>query len=138
VIRMKLAVSQIRKSKGVFSFEVDFDLAKEIKRIDLLGVNRCYIVGHITEPQRDYFLVKLHFDIELVMACAVSLEEVIYPLEFSQEVIYSYEEDEDSDNYLIERDTLDLDQAFITEIVLNLPYRVVKEGYEDQFEEDLL
>ena len=133
---MKFAVSQIRKYKDGFPFETDFDITKEIQRVDLIGQNKCHIKGLIFEPKRDFFLVRLSFDLELVMACAVSLEEVIVSLQFDQDVTYTYDPDPEGDDYEIVRDTLDLDQAFITEIVLNLPYRVVKEGYEDYFPEE--
>ena len=131
---MKYAVNQIRKFVKPYRFEYDFDLMNSlVNKDDLLGVEKCHIVGTINEPNNDRYLINLDFDLVLVMQCAISLEEVIYPLHFNQDVVFSF--DEEDDNYLIEKETLDIDKAVLSEIVLNLPYRVIKEGYEDTFNE---
>ena len=41
-----------------------------------------------------------------------------------------------SDDYPIIKDTINLDDAVLSEIVLNIPFKVVKEGYEDEFSDE--
>ena len=131
---MKYAISQIRKFVKPYHFEYDIDFAKlESIRQDVIRFNTCNVKGTLEEPRQEHYVVTLQIVADLVMECAVSLEEVPYHLEFTQKVIFGYEEDDD---YLIQGETLDIDQAVRTEIILNLPFRVIKEGYEDLFEKD--
>ena len=126
---MKLAISQIRK-KLPFNFSYDFDLmANLVNKPDLLACKKCLVEGVIFEQSNERFLVRMSFDLDLVFQCAISLEEVPYQLQFDQDVYFSY--DDSDDDYPIERETLNIDLAVLSEIVINLPYRVVKEEYED-------
>jgi len=134
---MKWAVAQIRKFKKPYEFEYDFDLKSALNgNLDVRDVKKCHIKGILTEPMTDNFDVSLNFDLELVMQCAVSLEDVPVCLEFDSLVRFTYEEDESSDCYVIEKETVNVDEAVMSEIVINIPYRVVKEGYEDLFDTD--
>ena len=55
---------------------------------------------------------------------------------FNTQIRYSYSIDDSSDDYLITKDTINLDEAVLSEIVLNIPLKVVKEGYENEFMEE--
>jgi uncharacterized metal-binding protein YceD (DUF177 family) len=132
---MKYAISQIRKFIKPYHFEYDIEQDKLVSiRQDVIRFDKCHITGTLEEPRQEHYVVTLCINADLIMQCAVSLEEVPYHLEFSEKVIFGYEEDDD---YLIQGETLDIDEAVRTETILNLPYRVVKEGYEDLFEKDM-
>ena len=134
---MKWAIPQLRKLAKPFSFEYDFDLFNELQvKNDIKAVNKCHINGVCYEVSYDEYLFNLSIDIELVMVCSVSLLDVIVPLEFDTQIRYSYSIDDSSDDYLITKDTINLDEALLSEIVLNLPLKVVKEGYENEFMEE--
>ena len=133
---MKWAIPQLRKLAKPFSFEYDFDLMNELVNTnDILDVTKCHIVGTCYEVSYDEYLFDLDIDTELKMVCSVSLLDVLVPLKFKTQVRFSYEVDESSDDYLIIKDTVNLDEAVLSEIVLNIPFKVVKEGYEDEFSE---
>ena len=70
------------------------------------------------------------------MVCSVSLLDVLVPLQFDTQIRFSNSIDDSSDDYLITKDTINLDEALLSEIVLNLPLKVVKEGYENEFMEE--
>ena len=70
------------------------------------------------------------------MVCSVSLLDVNVPLNFDTQIRFSYSIDDSSDDYLITKDTINLDEAVLSEIVLNLPLKVVKEGYENEYMEE--
>ena len=126
---MKLAISQIKK-RLPFEFEYDYDLMSNlVNKPDIIACNNCHITGVIYESQEDRFLVRLSVKIDLIGLCAISLEEVPFHLEFKEDIYFSYEED--SEDYLIERETLNIDEAVLSEIVLNLPYRFLKDEYLD-------
>lgn len=134
---MKWAIPQLRKLAKPFSFEYDFDLFNElVVKNDIKEVKKCHINGVCYEVSYDEYLFDLNIDAELVMVCSVSLMDVLVPLKFDTQVRYSYSIDDSSDDYLITKDTINLDEALLSEIVLNLPLKVVKEGYENEFEEE--
>ena len=134
---MKWAIPQLRKLAKPFSFEYDYDLFNElVVKEDIKGVNKCHIKGECYEVSYDEYLFNLNIDIELVMVCSVSLLDVLVPLNFDTQIRFSYSIDDSSDDYLITKDTINLDEAALSEIVLNLPLKVVKEGYENEFMEE--
>ena len=133
---MKWAIAQLRKLAKPFSFEYDFDLMDALVNTnDILGVEKCHIKGVCYEVSYDQYMFNLEVECELKMMCSVSLEEVLVPVEFDTEVRFSYDIDDSSDDYPITKDTINLDDAVLSEIVLNIPLKVVKEGFEDQYSE---
>ena len=131
---MKWAIPQLRKLSKPFTFEYDFDLFNAlVVKEDIKAVNFCHVDGVCHEVSYDEYLFELDINLELVMVCSVSLLDVVVPLQFNTEVRFSYSIDDSSDDYLITKDTIDLDEALLSEIVLNIPIKVVKEGYEDEF-----
>lgn len=131
---MKWAIPQIRKLAKPFSIEYDFDLEEYASNNDdIISVNKCHVTGQCFETSYDEYLFDLNIDLELVMVCSVSLLEVLVPINFDTQIRFSYNDDDSSDDYLITKDTINLDEAVLSEIVLNIPLKVVKEGYEDVF-----
>ena len=134
---MKWAIPQLRKLAKPFSFEYDYDLMSElVSTNDILEVKKCHIAGKCFEASYDEYLFDLNIDAELIMECSVSLLPVLVPLNFNTQVRFSYSIDDSSDDYLITKDTINLDDAVLSEIVLNIPLKVVKEGYENEFMEE--
>ena len=133
---MKWAIPQLRKLAKPFSFEYDFDLMSElVNKDDILDVLKCHIKGTCYEVSYDEYLFDLDIDAELKMVCSVSLLDVLVPVEFNTQVRFSRTIDDSSDDYPIIKETINLDEAVLSEIVLNIPFKVVKEGYEDEFSE---
>ena len=134
---MKWAIPQIRKLAKPFDFEYDYDLMNElVNKEDVLDVLKCHIKGICYEVSYDEYLFNLDIDVELKMVCSVSLLDVLVPLQFKTQVRFSYSIDDSSDDYPIIKDTINLDDAVLSEIVLNIPFKVVKEGYEDEFSDE--
>ena len=134
---MKWAIPQLRKLAKPFTFEYDYDLLNElVVKGDIKDVKKCHVSGVCYEVSYDEYLFDLNIDLELVMVCSVSLLDVFVPLTFDTKVRYSYSIDDSSDDYLITKDTINLDEAVLSEIVLNIPLKVVKEGYENEFMEE--
>lgn len=126
---MKFALSQLRKFELPYHFEYDYNLMENLKhKDDILDVLKCHIDGAILHANADRVEVELEVDCVLKMQCAISLEEVIYPLNFSSTVMFDYYDD---DSYPIDGQTVNIDNAVLSEIVINLPYRVVKDEYLD-------
>ena len=131
---MKWAIPQLRKLAKPFDFEYDFDLFNELQvKNDIKEVKKCHVKGVCYEVSYDEYLFDLNVDLELVMVCSVSLLDVLVPLQFNTKVRFTNSIDDSSDDYLITKDTINLDEALLSEIVLELPLKVVKEGYENEF-----
>ena len=134
---MKWAIPQLRKLAKPFTFEYDYDLLNElVVKDDIKDVKKCHVSGVCYEVSYDEYLFDLNIDAELIMVCSVSLLDVLVPLKFDTQIRFSYSIDDSSDDYLITKDTINLDEALLSEIVLNLPLKVVKEGYENEFLEE--
>ncbi len=130
---MKWAIAQLRKLSKPFDFEYDYDLMNQlVNKDDILECMKCHISGTCYEVSYDEYLFNLDIEVELKMVCSVSLLDVFVPINFQTQIRYSY----DSEDYPIIKDTIDLDEAVLSEIVLNIPFKVVKEGYEDEFAEE--
>ena len=135
---MKWAVAQLKKLKKPYAFEYNFDLMSALTNSgDIIACNSWHVEGVMHEYQIDDYQFDLVINAELIMQCAVSLEEVLVPLKFETSVRFTYDDDDSSDNYLIDKETVDLDEAVLSEIILNVPYRVVKEGYENLFTDEV-
>lgn len=71
---------------------------------------------------------------EMTLACALTLDDVIYPFTATLNPIYTWDADkydQDSDDYLV-KDTIELASAVWQEIFIQIPLRVTKAGaYEE-------
>ena len=103
---------------------------------DIKEVKKCHVNGVCHEVGYDEYLFDLNVELELVMVCSVSLLDVLVPITFDTQIRFTNSIDDSSDDYLITKDTINLDEALLSEIVLNLPLKVVKEGYENEFMEE--
>ena len=134
---MKWALAQLRKLEKPFTFEYDYDLMSSlVNKDDIIAVKKCHIIGKCYEVAYEEYMFELDINADLVMQCAISLLDVDVPLNLQTTVRFSYLGDDSSDDYPIIKDTIDLDTAVLSEIVLNIPYRVVKEGYENTFSDE--
>ena len=65
--------------------------------------------------------------ISLTMTCAISLEDVIYPLDFHTDEIFKTENNDGDDVNLV-TNIVDLDEVVLSNIIMRIPMKVVKEG----------
>ena len=66
---------------------------------------------------------------QMILPCAVSLENVDYPFHIDSSAIFAfYKPQEDEDVIEVKRDTVDLTPVVFQEIMMDVPMRVVKEG----------
>lgn len=66
---------------------------------------------------------------QMILPCAVSLENVDYPFSIDSSVIFAfYKPSDDEDVIEVKRDTVDLTPVVFQEIMMDVPMRVVKEG----------
>lgn len=115
--------------------EVDFsDAAK--RNPDIRSLSPVHVTGRANLDNSTRTIeFQLNIKGSMTLGCALTLDDVIYPFEADIQPLFTWDEkrwDEDSDEYFIKGDHLELAPVVWQEIFLQIPLRVVKEGaYEE-------
>lgn len=112
-----------------FDEELSFDL-HDFKKLDRLKDLRHVIVkgtGHY-DCSSQRFEADLNLTGEMIVPCAVTLEDVVVPFETSGHEVFSFLNTEDEDIHECRKDFLDLYPVIFQLIMSEVPLKVVKEG----------
>lgn len=138
---MKWTVHQLRKlvnSDNTFAYVTDLSNHLGESTPDLFGISPVSVSGMFMVTNQDNeFRFSIDVACELVMACAITLEEVLVPLAFTTELVFARKIDDD-DQLPIEGITIDLDPYVFAEILVEKPMRVVKEGAYEGYVETIV
>ena len=128
---MKWSLQQLKKINSFpYSFSTTFDLSAlvEIKE-DVYGVNPANVTGNITRIDDETYQFDFNIELVLSMACRLTLDPVDYHMVEDFSEVYSTKDNEDW--YKIEKNTIDLFEMVWSNVIMNLPIRVVREdAYE--------
>ncbi|MCB9498328.1 MAG: DUF177 domain-containing protein [Bacillales bacterium] len=128
-LKRKLTVDN--KIEGTISFKDK--ISEEI--LDVADTKISGTFDYIKES--DEFVFFLHVKTSIMAPCALTLKPVKVLVDFDTELIYTFKVTDD-DSFLIEGNTIDLDEIIWSEIYLHLPVRVLSEGavfhQEDTYE----
>jgi uncharacterized protein len=126
----------IKNEKQDNTFEETVDFSDFIATTDILKISPCYVEGDYEIYDQEEFVFYIDIKVTLTLACAITLKEVEYEMDFSVEETFSTVRNDDF-NY-IEGITIDLLPIIWSNIILEKPMRVLHEdAYEDRgFEED--
>ncbi len=128
---MKWSIQQLQKLTAKpyeFSYETDFtELAKKVS--DIIEIKPVHVRGVISYVKYGSYRVKYSVEASLVLECALTLEPVDYKFTGDYDEIFSI--DPTDDEFLIENNTLDLDSAVWSNIIIDKPISVRREdAYE--------
>ena len=118
---MKLDLRKLYAFKKL-EIDTDLDLSKvDYQKLNIIKINRMHVKGLVKVNYEDNIELDLDIDGEIVMPCAITLEDVIVPINMhiSEEIL---------ENTLNNDFFLDLLDILWENIVLEIPIRVVKEG----------
>lgn len=129
---MRWNLNWIIKHKNDFVFDEKIAYEKDtFKNISNLNDVRDIEIkgkGHYNESTNQLY-VDYSLRGVMVLPCAISLEDVDYPFEISNKVIFAfYKPNEDEDVVEAKRDTADLNPIIFQDIILEIPAKIVKEG----------
>ena len=128
---MKWSLQQLKKINSFpHAFSTTFDLSAlvEVKE-DVYGVNPVNVFGNITRIDDETYQFDFNIDCVLSMACSLTLDPVDYHMNEDFSEVYSTKDNEDW--YKIEKNTIDLFEMVWSNVIMNLPIRVVREdAYE--------
>ena len=128
---MKWSLLQLNKiQKFPYSFKTELDFKETIKDIDdIYDIDTVYVEGEIYRLDDETYQFKYQIRTKLVLQCSLTLDPVDYDFINDYDEIFSKEENDDY--FLIENNTIDLDEIVWSNIIIDKPINVHKEdAYE--------
>lgn len=135
---MKWAVPELRRMNKPVVFDETLDLSNEIVGFNgVKKVSPIHVFGKGYEYEENHFLFSMKIEALLTLTCAITLEDIPYSISLDVEEIFGYDQEDDLDINLIDGQTIDLIPSILTNIIVNIPMRVVKDGavHNDDIEE---
>lgn len=137
---MKWTLGQLAKMSKPIEVNYELDLSEFLDKMpDVKAISMVKIMGAGYELGFDEYVFSLDVKCELTMTCAISLEDVNYPLEFHTDEIFKTENNDGDDVNLV-TNIVDLDDVILSNIIMRIPMKVVKEGatYKDEEKEEYI
>ena len=137
---MKWTLGQLAKIEKPIVVNYELNLSDNLDKMpDVKAISMVKISGEGYELGFDEYVFSLDVKCELTMVCAISLEDVIYPLEFHTDEIFKTENNDGDDVNLV-TNIVDLDDVILSNIIMRIPMKVVKEGatYKDEEKEEYI
>ena len=133
---MKWTLGQLAKISKPIEVNYELNLTDFLDKMpDVKAISPVEIKGAGYELGFDEYVFSLDVKCELTMLCAISLEDVIYPLEFHTDEIFKTENNDGDDINLV-TNVIDLDEVILSNIIMRIPMKVVKEGISFDSEEN--
>ena len=118
---MKLDLRKLYAFKKL-EIDTDLDLSKvDYQKLNIRKINIMHVKGLVKVNYEDNIELHLDIDGEIVMPCAITLEDVLVP-------INTHIEEEILENTLKDDFYLDLLDILWENVILEVPIRVTKEG----------
>ena len=137
---MKWTLGQLAKMSKPIEVNYELDLSDKLDKMpDVKAISMVKIMGAGYELGFDEYVFSLDVKCDLTMTCAISLEDVNYPLEFHTDEIFKTENNDGDDVNLV-TNIVDLDDVILSNIIMRIPMKVVKEGatYKDEEKEEYI
>lgn len=133
---MKWTLGQLAKIAKPINVDYELDLSNKLELLpDVKAIDMVKITGTGYEMGFDEYVFALDVKCNLTMCCAISLEDVIYPLEFHTDEIFKTS-NPDGDDVNLVTNMVDLDEVILSNIIMRIPMKVVKKGVEYKSEQD--
>ena len=138
---MKWTLGQLAKMSKPIEVNYELNLDEYLDKMpDVRNISVVKISGNGYELGFDEYVFSLDIKCDLTMVCAISLEDVIYPLDFHTDEIFKTENNDGDDVNLV-TNIVDLDEVVLSNIIMRIPMKVVKEGItfkEDENKEEYI
>ena len=137
---MKWTLGQLAKMNKPIVVDYELDLSNSLDKMpDVKAISMVKISGNGYELGFDEYVFSLDIKCNLTMTCAISLEDVIYPLDFHTDEIFKTENNDGDDVNLV-TNIVDLDEVVLSNIIMRIPMKVVKEGatFEEEEKEEYI
>ncbi len=130
---MKWTIHELIKKQATNNkFKAIIDFSNDIKGTAIKGISPVEVSGDYEVFDSSEFIFYIDIRCTLTLECAITLKDVPYELDLQVEEVFSLEEDEESNT--IEGITIDLLPIIWSNIILEMPMRVVSENAYENFE----
>lgn len=131
---MKYQIKQLIKN-GSEPFQVNekIDFSKvALEHNEIRKISPVLVIG-TGQLSNTNVIFDLNIKCDLILPCALTLDDVLYKLDINTKEIYSFkegakEEDFDYDISIVKGQTIEIASIIWQNIVLNIPLRVISEG----------
>lgn len=130
---MRYTLAQLRKMKFPHSENNIYDLSSELDGLeDIISSGECKTKEVITYIGADSYQVSIDIEIDLVLGCSITLEELPYNLRTKATEFYTFDKEtsENGDFIYLDGQTLDTKDEIISEILIEKPMVSKKDGAE--------
>lgn len=135
---MKWTIQELKKLfRTNNQFQSIIDCKKFLSEDDpeVLDISDVQVVGDFQVlSDKDLYIFNCDVSCELIMPCAITLDEVTVPIHFQTTLEFSRGFVDDN-TYIFEGITIDLDPVIYSEIMVEKPLRVLSESAYDGYEE---
>ena len=122
----------VKQKDGCFDFDETLSFPSEMfhNLSQINGLKYVHVTGHVSlDTKNRQLYVDFKVKGQMILPCAVSLEDVDYPFEIDSTAIFAfYKPQDDEDVIEVKRDTVELTPVIFQEIMMDVPMRVVKDG----------
>jgi uncharacterized protein len=123
-------------------FKASLDFSDYIENTDIIKISPVEVEGDFEIYDQEEFVFYIDIKCTLTLQCAITLEEVLYEMDFSTEETFTSDKNDDFNT--IDGITIDLLPIIWSNIILEKPMRVVSENayekvdYEfEEFDEEI-
>ncbi len=122
----------VKQKDGCFHFDEVLSFPTEMfhNLSQINGLKEVHVTGNGRLDMKNRQLyVDFQVEGQMILPCAVSLEDVDYPFDIHSSVVFDfYKPQDDEDVIEVKHDTVELTPVVFQEIMLDVPMRVVKKG----------
>ncbi len=125
----KSELSNLENSTVEFDEFVSFDSKDFVNTKRLNGLENVHVSGEgYYDSNLDIFEVWMRLEGTMITPCAITYEDIDIPFDFDSNVVFSFNDTEDVDVYIVENDTVELVPVIFQLINLEVPLKAVKSG----------
>lgn len=121
----------LKQKNNCFDFDETLNFPSEMfhNLSQINGLSEIHVTSHGQYDQKSRQLyIEYQINGEMILPCAISLEDVDYPFEIVSSSIFAFYKPEFEEDVIeVKRDIVDLTPVIFQEIMLDVPMRVVKE-----------
>jgi uncharacterized protein len=136
---MRWERSELLENSGSVTFDEDVEIDRSAfdknKRIN--GAENVHIDGSgWLDDENDRFFVKLHVTGDMLVPDSITNEEISVPFETESDEVYSFVQTDEDGARIVTDEVIDLLQAVVDDILLEVPLEVTHAAEEDYPEGD--
>lgn len=131
---MRLTLAQLHKLAMPYHCTEELDISDELTGFeDIRSMSKVIVEYDIHERGLDTYFITFRFKVDLIMQCAITLQDVPYTISAEAEEIFTTD-DTIEEAFIITGQTLETKEAVVTNVLIQKPMTVYAEGisFEDE------